>query len=139
MVREIVCIGLPAGPRILTATPKPAYAQLPCSFSVFLHPTPIVVDVVVLIMSRELGAQLLPDLSGRLGQVRSEPVFEISKLRSQFLRRRFPLQFELACAARAAVMRKAKEVERARCPLTTPLGIAGGKAAKPKQFRLVLG
>lgn len=139
MVREVVCIGLPAGPRILTATPKPAYAQLPCSFSVFLHPTPIVVDVVVLIMSRELGAQLLPDLSGRLGQVRSEPVFEISKLRSQFLRRRFPLQFELACAARAAVMREAKKVECARRAFAESLGVATGKTAKAEQFRLLYG
>lgn len=75
-------------------------------------------------MTSQLRTKGLPDLRRRLGQMLAEPFLEGLRLPPQFLLRRFPFQFELACSACAAVMRETEEVERARSPFTQPRGIA---------------
>ena len=138
MLSKVRVVGIPTDPRVLTPTPQPTQPHPAGRFPVFHHPTPIVIDVVVLKVTLQLRTEGLPDFRCRFRQVRAEPSLEFPQLRPQLLRRRLPFQLELACAAPAAVMREAKEVERAGGAFPTPRGFAGGKAAKPQQFRLVL-
>ena len=85
------------------------------SFSELHQPWPIVIDPVVLVVSPKLAIERRPDLcrseSSDDGVNQS---FMALVFRSQFLLRRFPLEFELARAAMSAVMGEAKKVERAR-------------------------
>ena len=85
VVQQVVVVALPTDSRVLTSPPHPAQPQAACCFSVFHHPTPIVIDVVVLKMSLQLRTQSRPDFPRRLGQIPSEPFFQSLKLYPQLL------------------------------------------------------
>ena len=105
----------PTNERLLAATAQPAHRHANRRLAELHQTRPIVIDPVVLIVTTKLRIERLPDFFGRDRQVGSKPCLQFPKFHTQLLRRRFPLQLELACAAVAAVMREAKKVKRARC------------------------
>ena len=106
---------LPAHERLLAAASQPTHRHANRSFTERYQTRPIVIDPIVLIVPLKLRIERRPDFLGGSRQTGAKPALQLTHLHPKLLLRRFPLQFELACAAMAAVMREAEEVERARC------------------------
>jgi len=64
MMLQVATVLLPTpGCALLTAATQPAQAETSRHFTVLQQPTPIVIDVVILIVAAQLGVQLLPHVA----------------------------------------------------------------------------
>ena len=124
---------------LLTAAAQVAFGHSANLAAVRHQHRPIIIDTVILKVSAKFRVQDRPHLANRCRELMMKPETHFSQLHSEFLTRRFPFQFELACSAATAVVSESEEVERRWRTFAVSLAIATGKTPKTYQLGFLLG